>query len=397
MYLSMVVSIFAGIATSVINTTYLGPEHYGELKFIQNGLLFILNFVSFGMFMTSARILAQEKYYDIRSELIGTLFLICLAICLLYSLIVASLSFPQEAFFSNSLGSTIACITPLLFAIPMKQFLEKVLQGTNGIYQLSALRLLPSLIYIGTVLFLVSFSELSVTIALYIQLSSLSIIVISSVFYLKPKFSNFKSHFRLAKRESYNYGIHRYVGASIYFASTQLGAFSLAYFAKTEDVGYYSLALMICGPIFLLPNVIGTTLYKRFANTERIPMQVAFVAITISIFSVLLFNIFIKYIFILLYPEIYIKSVSLSRIISIGAICHGLADIVTYFLGAQGKGIQLRRSNIMTAASNLFGFSFLVNLYSANGAALTHVFSGVVYLCSVLFFYKQHILSISTE
>ena len=55
-----------------------------------------------------------------------------------------------------------------------------------------------------------------------------------------------------------------------YIAGITLGMFA----TNNANVGFYSLALTVTGPLAMLPSIIGTTYFKSFAHEECISRKV---------------------------------------------------------------------------------------------------------------------------
>jgi O-antigen/teichoic acid export membrane protein len=170
LYASMLLGIILGIGTSVINTRLLGPQKYGDLKFLQTLFTFFVTFLTFGFFVSGSRLVALKKYEEIKKELIGNLLILsaCISIIMIISLVI--FSFYEEKLFNNNLGRTIRIFSPLLFVFPFKLCLENIMQGDNRIYELSVFQCLPQIIYILAAMLLNYFIPLSLFSALLIQL-----------------------------------------------------------------------------------------------------------------------------------------------------------------------------------------------------------------------------------
>ena len=62
-------------------------------------------------------------------------------------------------------------------------------------------------------------------------------------------------------------------------------------------------------------------------------------------------------------------------------------DLINRFLGAHGRGKDLRNSNVATAISNILGYTVLVYFMGIIGAAVTHIMSGIVYVSTMAYLY----------
>jgi O-antigen/teichoic acid export membrane protein len=387
LYTSMVLGIVIGIAVSVINTRLLGPQQYGDLKFLQSLFSFVVIFLTFGLFVSGSRLLAQRKNKTIRNQLIGTLLILAAFISIILIVALFIFSFFEERIFHNELGRIIKIFSPLLFVFPFQLCLENIMQGDNRIYELSAFRLGPSVLYILTALSFNYFVPLSLTSALAIQLSALAAIILTMIIRFKPKFVNIKKNTLIIWGENRTYGFQVYIGILAGVASAHLGGLSIGYFIDNTNVGFFSLALATTAPLTMIPSAVGTTFFKDFANINSIPQKATVVTLVLSISALLLFTLVIKKVVLLLYSQEYSAVVPLAYIASIGCIFHGFGDYINRFLGAHGKGKQLRNGAIAVGISNVVGYIVLVYAFGVKGAAITKSISGLIYFGMLYFFY----------
>ena len=235
------------------------------------------------------------------------------------------------------------------------------------------------------------FDYINLVTAVALQLLSFGISSAIVIYNLKPKYSNLGTVYRLIFHENKKYGFQVFLGSIIGVASTQLGPIAISYFSvNNTDVGYYSLALTITMPLVLIPTVIGTSMFKEFANREVIPKKATQFTVLISIFSLIIFLIIIKQVIILLYSKEFVNAVNLAYIVAAGQIFHGFGNYYNRFLGSKGQGAYLRNGAISVGITNIAGFIFLVPFFGANGAAITKLSSGIVFTVSMLFYYKKY-------
>ena len=58
LYISLSIGVLVGIGVSVLNTRLLGPEQYGDFKFLQSLFSFAVTFVTLGIFYSGGRLIA---------------------------------------------------------------------------------------------------------------------------------------------------------------------------------------------------------------------------------------------------------------------------------------------------------------------------------------------------
>jgi O-antigen/teichoic acid export membrane protein len=389
LYTSMVLGIIIGIIVSVINTRLLGPKQYGDLKFLENLFSFVVTFLTLGVFVSGSRLLALEKNEAIKHQLIGNLLILSSAVSVALIIGLFVFSFFEERIFHNELGRIIRIFSPLLFVFPFQLCLQSIMQGDNRIYELSAFQIGPRILYIIGAISFNYFVHLSLTSALGIQLIALATIILVMIIRLQPKFINIKKNLSIIWQENKTYGFQVYIGTIAGVASGQLGGLSIGYFIDNTNVGFFSLALTIAMPLTMIPNAVGTTFFKDFANRDSIPKKATAVTTVLSICALIFFLLIIKKVILLLYSSEYSAVVPLAYLVSVGCIFHGFGDYINRFIGAHGKGKQLRNGAFAVGVSNILGYIILVYFFGVKGAAITKIISGFIYWAMMYHFYKN--------
>jgi len=389
LYFSTILSVFLGIGTSVLNTRLLAPQQFGDLKFLQNCFAFFIPFITLGIFFSGSRLLAQNQHDKIRPQLNGALLINAVAIAAVLMIGFYCFSFFEESIFKNNLSTTMRIITPLLWVLPLQLCLDNILQGENKIYELSFFRLAPQVLYLlGAILFNYFFA-LTLLSALSIQLISIGIFILIRIIRQKPQFKNLKPHLSLLWQENKTYGFHVYIGAITGVVSADLGGLAIGYFIDNTHVGYYGLAIATAAPLIIIPNAIGTTFFKDFANMKYIPPKIMLSTIALSGATLCCFILIIKQVILFLYSSNYSPAVSLSYILSIACTCHGFGDFINRFMGAHGKGREMRNSNFAICIVNIVGYTLLVSIFGVIGAALTRLGGSLMYLIMMCYYYKK--------
>ena len=389
LYISMVLGIIIGIGVSVINTRLLGPQQYGDLKFLQNLFSFVLTFLTLGLFVSGARLVAHKKNESIKNQLVGNLLILAASISIVLIIGLFIFSFFEERIFNNEHGRIIRILSPLLFVFPFQMCLQSIMQGDNRIYELSIFRISPRILYVIGAITFNYFVPLSLTSALGIQLIALATIILVMIIRFQPKFINIKKNLSIIWEENKTYGFQDYIGTIANVATAQLAGFSIAYFIDNTNVGFYSLALTIAMPLSMIPSAVGTTFFKDFANRDSIPLKATAVTIVLSIGALIFFLLIIKKVILLLYSAEYNSVVPLAYLVSIGCTFRGLGDYFNRFLGAHGKGKELRNGAFANGISNVIGYTVLVYAFEVKGAAVTKIISDFIYWYMMYYYYKK--------
>lgn len=391
LFSSMVLSLIVGILISIINTRYLGKEQYGDFKFLLNLFSLVVTFLTFGFFYTGGLILAKSDDKVEKRIISGDILKIATLSSLLLVLISLIFSYFEHIIFGNELGPVIRITLPLLIIFPFQLCFEQLLQGSNRIYSLSVLRIGPKLVYIVLALGLYFFSSFSLVSALIAHLSSFALIIGVVIFLIKPTFKKGSPFISQIRKENRTVGFPIYIGAITGIASTYLAGITISLYIDNINVGFYSLAVTATMPLTMLPSSFGITFFKSFVSYARIPVKIIFVTLVIGVSALSGFLIFIDEIVIWLYTEEFSPVIELSYYIAFGALLHGFGDFIIRFLYAKGLGKTIRNSNIILGVFNTLGFIILPKYMGVNGAALTRMMAGALFMAIMIFNYYNFI------
>lgn len=391
LYSTSAFGVLVGVLISVINTRALIPELYGNVRYVQNLISFISSLLLLGFFVSGSRLLALSTN-ERNSRRIRGIMCVILAITIGIVMFTMSLMALYTGLHSDDRGM----LGLYLFAIPlcgntlMLNYVNTTAQGDNHIGRISVARLVPSTLYV-IVAFLI-YRRFGATPKLMLLLHNgiativLSIIILST----KPSFKNLKDSFAILNKENKKYGFNVYIGSLADNATLYLAGITLGIFCKdNSNVGFYTLALTMSAPLSLLPGIIGTTYFRRFASENQISRKVLNMSFLLTIASCVLYVFVIKYVVMFLYNEDYYCVADYASLLAIASCVHGLGDMFNRFLGSHGLGKQLRNASFGAGGVLLLGSTILVYFYHINGAIATRIISALVYLFMLVYYYWQ--------
>jgi O-antigen/teichoic acid export membrane protein len=388
LYVSLVTSLGLGIAVSVINTRFLGPEAFGDFKFIQTIWTLSVLFVTFGFFTTGGNLLAEKEAADSERPLMGSMAVLAAGISLAFTFLMIGLSFPLGQLYGDELGHKIRLYSALLFVFPFQVYLQDSLRGTNDIYSLALLNVLPQFLYIPAALAANVTYGFSLDMALLLYLLSMAVTVFAITLRTNPAFTDIKQGIREVVRNNKAIGFHIYLAVLVTTATAQLSQFSLAFFYDTRLVGIFALAITITMPLTMIPNAIATTFYKHFAGLDRIPAKVIVAAAMLSVATLVAFLAVIKEIILFLYSVRFIEVVSIAYICAVAAVLRGMGDLFNRYLLAHNMAKVLRTNAMHLGVISALGYIVLVAEWDVTGAAITKFIVDVAYLLSMIFYYR---------
>lgn len=379
-----------GIAVSILNTHYLPPDDYGDVRYVNNVILFLASFLSLGFFISGSRLLALEEHEYRRRCLRGTLVLIMIAIILTTMFLL--FIYPFCIGISNSLRHLIWLSIPVCSAPILLNYLNTVSQGDNHIGRISLGRTLPALLYLP-IGFLTYTAAGASSIKMLLLQNGVAVIVLGILIAsTKPVAQKVPSYLRKLQEENRHYGWPVYSGSVATVSLGYLASITLGFFSKdNSQVAFYSMALALSGPLALLPTIIGTVYFKSFAQEQCISSKLIFGTILLTVITWIFFSALIKPAVALFYPASYSAVANCTIWLSLGMAVHGLGDMFNRFLGAHGLGRQIRNGAILSGLVLLVGNVVLVYFWSLNGAIITRILGSAASCSSMIYYYWRFI------
>lgn len=389
LYVATFLGAILNFVASKVNTDFLSPSDYGDVKYVLNAIQLISWVVLFGWFLSGSRLLAlsdnERQSARIRGALIVFLAL-AVSMLVLATFIIGLFHINRPEIRALFLFSLPVCFYPLL-----TNYMNTTAQGDNHIGRLALARVLPVLCYIPVAFFLYNRFGADSRTVLLLHWGICSLVLVIIVFSTKPSFKNLKPVFDSIRKENHEYGIHLYWGSLAMVATNYLAGVTLGLFNKENtDVGFYTLALSFAQPLSYLPGIVGTTYFKRFVHEKRIPGKVFAMTIILTIVSCVGFMILVHPVM-RLYNESYGCVAKYASWLAIGFSIHGVGDMINRYLGSHGQGLSIRNSSFACGAVKIVGSLLLVWLWNINGAIITLIISSVVYTFSLFLAYHYFV------
>ena len=221
-----------------------------------------------------------------------------------------------------------------------------------------------------------------------------TIVLLALTISTKPLFKDIKRIFHNLNTENKDYGFQLYIGSLVMVATNYLAGISLGVFnSDNTEVGFYTLALTVTGPLAMLPSIIGTTYFKEFAKLDKIPNNVMRNTLILTIISCVVFILLIKQFVVLLYTEEYATVGVYASWLSVGYCIHGFGDMLNRYLGSHGQGRDIRNASIANGVVKVFGYTLFVYLWNTPGALFTTLFCDFIYAAMILWYYVKFVKS----
>lgn len=388
LYVSTLLGVLVGMLVSILNTRNLAPNEYGDVRYVNNIIQMLSGIFLFGYFVTGSRLLAIAKSKEEAAQIKGglvtilgltvTLMMVCMVVCALL----------HHYILHRDYAWLFYTAIPVCGSMLLLNYMNTSAQGDNSIYSIAAARLLPSTIYLGVAYLVYRQFGASSWLMLVMQ-NGIALIVLSVIIlYNKPSFKNLKQTFKALQKENKSYGLQVYYGSLANVSIQYIAGITLGMFATNNtNVGFYSLALTVTGPLAMLPSIIGTTYFKRFAHENSISRKILIYTFSMALLSMIGFAILIYPVVGILYDERYSDVALFACILAIGFTFHGLGDVFNRFLGAHGQGKSLRNGAFISGAIALVGYTIGVYYFGIWGAIFTRILASLAYFTSMVVYY----------
>lgn len=388
LYITTLAGTLLGVVASIINTRFLPPSDYGDVRYVQNIINLFATLLLFGYFWSGSRMLALSKNEERSRKIRGCLILILVLASVVIILLTGTCYFfhqsnPQLAILF--ITTMPVCIYPLL-----NNYMNTVAQGDNHIIRLGLARILPYLLYISFAYFIYKHFGVTSKLMILLQWGAYSLVLLLIIISTKPYFRNIKAVFEELQQENRQYGIQLYIGSIIMVATNYIAGITLGIFSENNvNVGFYTLALTVTSPLTMLPAIIGTTYFKKFASQNRISPSVLKATILLTSISCVCFIALIQPLVVFLYTDTYSKVGVYASFMAIGFSLHGIGDMFNRYLGSHGKGRMIRNSSIFCGIFKIIGFTLFVYLWDIYGAIATNILSSTIYALILILYYRK--------
>jgi len=389
LYVATFLGAILNFVASKVNTDFLSPSDYGDVKYVLNAIQLISWVVLFGWFLSGSRLLAlsDDKRHSARIRGALIVFLaFAVSMLILATLMIGLLHINRPEIRALFFLSLPVCSYPLL-----TNYMNTTAQGDNHIGRLALARVLPVLCYIPVAFLLYNRFGADSRTVLLLHWGVCSLVLVIIVFSTRPSFNNLKPVFDSIRKENHEYGIHLYWGSLAMVATNYLAGVTLGLFNKENtDVGFYTLALSFAQPLSYLPGIVGTTYFKRFVHEKRIPGKVFAMTIILTIVSCVGFMVLVHPVM-KLYNESYGIVAKYASWLAVGFSIHGVGEMINRYLGSHGQGLSIRNSSFACGTVKIAGSFLLVWLWNINGAIITLILSSVVYTLSLFWAYYSFV------
>ncbi len=188
------------------------------------------------------------------------------------------------------------------------------------------------------------------------------------------------------------FGLDIYLGSIVASGSASLSGILIGYYGiNNTQVGYYTLATLLVSPLSLIPNIIATVQFKKFAINDRIDNMTTTFTFVLSIILFILIYLLSDFLIKFIFGLEYIEAVPILKVLSLGYLLYGIGDFYNRFLLSKGRGKELRNASFLVGITLLLGNFLFIKYFGAMGASYARIASGLIYSLVIYYYYIKEI------
>ncbi|MFH1319568.1 MAG: oligosaccharide flippase family protein [Bacteroidota bacterium] len=382
--------VLLGFFAKGFQTRALGPELYGLIALFGTITGFTVLFFRFGFFASLRTILANNKDQIKEREFFGTGFIITLCIGAFYTLFVFIISFWIDGIFNIEFGHVLRLFAPLCFILPFNFLIPALSVGSNKVHFISIFEVISIFLFVIPLAVFFLFDGLYVELIIGLKLLAIIVTTAGLYFAYKPLFSNLKERLKEVWQKNREFGFRYYSGAILNQTTFKLDEVFITYFINISQLGFYTLANVICSPMVMMSRAFSNALFKKFTDQNKIPLKVFFYNCLWLVACIVFLFFCSRLIIELMFGKEYLEVAVYIIPLSFAYLLQGLYQPFT-FLAAKSKGKEIRNVAIIEAVFNVIGNLILVPMYGVMGAIWASIIAKGIDFFGMLYYYMKYL------
>jgi len=385
-----IAKILLGFGSSVIIARALGAEGQGTYSYL------ILVFGLLGSYghlgILNATTFFQKRSSFAPDDVFSTNMLYCTVNAVVLTLIMW-IAKASNTFLTDYEDWMLALGLLYILLSYLQILLTSFYVGDERIYKSNAYLFYGNLLYLALLFILFALGQLSVSIAVILNI----IMHASSVIFLMVNLRiNFKPaiNFTLLKAE-FKYGIVLYFASLFIFLNYRVDQFMINYSLGKTELGIYSIGVRLAELLFLIPDSVTSALLGRLYNIkidDASSQKSVLIRTTKYTFYMTLVLLVIGIMLVPLVPYVYGDDFSRAKevivLLFIGIVFASIAKVSYSYFTSKGKPIVHLCVTALTLSTNIVLNLFFIPIWGINGAALASTISYTVYGLSYLIIFR---------
>ncbi|MBC8267083.1 MAG: oligosaccharide flippase family protein [Flavobacteriales bacterium] len=390
LFASQILVLIIGLGIKTIQVRVLSPKEYGLLALFGTITSVIVLFFHYASFSSLKVLLANNEDTKKEKEFFGVGIIIAVILGILFSATLFVASFFVDDFLQVEIGNLLMLLAPFCFILPFQFFISEITIGASKLKSLAVFHLFSRILFIVSLFALFRGDLLNVPLIIILNLLSWLVATAAVLLGLKPSFKNIKENLQMVKEKNKSFGLSYYYGAIVNQSTYKLDELFITYFVNITQLGFYTLASIICSPMTFLSRAFVNSIFKKLALKDRIPIRV-FVYNTLWLgFCVLFLYLCSDFIVTTLFGKEYMQVSVYILPLSIAFLFQGMYAPFS-FLTVKSKGKELRNVAYAEAIVNVFGNIILVPTIGVLGAIFASILARFTHFMGLLYYYLKMI------
>lgn len=390
LFASQMLVLLFGLSIKSIQTEILSPSEYGKLALFGTITSILILFFQHASFSSLKVILVNNQNKEKERELFGIGFCIALGLGIIFSLVLFGFGLVADKLLPVSIGKVLQVVSPFCFILPFQFFISEIAIGANRLKSLALFSMISRGVFLLSLLLYWTIDSIGILQIILMNLFSWGFATAIIVFNLKPSFAHLRNNFNLVKEKNKSFGYAYYFGSIVNQSTYRLDEVFITYFVNITQLGYYTLASIICSPMTFLSRSFVNSIFKKLAIKDRIPFRV-FVYNTIWLLICVVFLYFSsEKIVAVIFGDSYSQVAEYTLLLSVAFLFQGMYAPFS-ILTARSKGKELRNVAYAEAIVNVFGNVILVPYFLVEGAIYASILSRLTHFIGLWFYYNKMI------
>jgi O-antigen/teichoic acid export membrane protein len=379
----------AAAATAALIARNLSRSDYGSFTFSTSFLTLAALFFEIGLFLPMGRLAAIATGRE-RRAVEGAALATFAPIALAFSLVVVGASFLVDPIFHVHSGAALRIAAPLAFVYPFSQFSLLLTQGDGRLHLYSVWTAVSQVLYLGLIVFATSvFGLHHPSTPLLLRGAAFACGAIGLMCKLRPVFDHVRGHARRFVTNARQWGFQAFIGRVLGIGTYNMDVLMLAALTHPGVVALYSVAGTLANGCGLPITGLGSALFSRAVHQDRLQGRWLAIAWLFGLGCVIPMWLLAHPIIVLIFSDRYGGASALLAPLVLAQAVRGVTTLYNTFLGAHGKGLELRHTAVILTVSNVIFNVGLIPPFGALGAAWASFLALVVNLGAHIYYYRR--------
>jgi len=389
LYSSEIGLIALTFGTGILNSRFLGPEQYGLYTFVMTVVQVLMIFTGLGFPQAGARVVALANSRQDERAIQGGLVLVAVVMGLAMSVALGVASPLIEHIFRIQQKHSLLLASLVSTTAPLMLILTQTCRGGNRIRVLAGLTILPKGFYLLGAAGVIYFGSLTASRALMLFYFGTLGACLFAMLALQVRFHEVRRRILEVVEEVKRYGFKAYVGGIADNSTFKLNNLLIAGCVDTTWLGFYAIASTVVSPMGTFSTSLSSAVYKSLATKNRISRKVFLANTGFLLASGAFITVAARPLIRIVLTDSFLPAIGLVYILVFTAFFQGMYQPINAFLGAHGKGRELRAISICISLVNLCVAAVLIPFLGAFGAALGSSLAKLCELIGNIYFYHK--------